>query len=487
MNRISWPFYLILLPLFFVFHGYEENYALVPAGSALWILAIYLLGTIAISALLWVYFRNWSKAFFMTFFLVAYYFFFGSIHDFLKSHFENSFITRYTWLLGISFLLFIAGSILLKRSGKNFSKAFTYLNILLALFIVVDLVQFGIKLYSPGVKAESLAVKSCDSTNVPHPDIYLIVADEYAGQKELLDLFNFDNKVFHDSLMARGLFVAKESSSNYNYTLYSMASILNMEYLSLSQERIDKASPPFAYQEIFNSKVISYFKGLGYRFYNHTYFDFKGNFTESANSFVPSRTTLITSQTLSSRIEKELWHPTVSRLHWDWALKKKKYENMHYNNELIASTSRISSDRNLQPKFVYTHLEMPHYPYYYNSDGGEYPFEVLDTVTISNKEHYLGYLQYANKVLLNLVDTIMKNSVHPPVIILMSDHGYRRLTPKKDPALRFSNLFSIYLPNGNYAKVADTMSAVNVFRTVLNNQFCQDLPMLPHRSISIEF
>jgi len=87
-------------------------------------------------------------------------------------------------------------------------------------------------------------------------------------------------------------------------------------------------------------------------------------------------------------------------------------------------------------------------------------------------------LKYSNRKLLELIDHIRKNSPRPPVIILMSDHGFRQLPEGSDQKYYFMNLNAVYLPNGNYAGFYDGMSNVNQFRVILNSQFNQKLPLL---------
>jgi hypothetical protein len=132
------------------------------------------------------------------------------------------------------------------------------------------------------------------------------------------------------------------------------------------------------------------------------------------------------------------------------------------------------------PKFIYTHLALPHHPYYYDSSGTK---SLYDSVTLSypgGKNNYLQYLLYSNKKLLSLIDFIRKNNPTPPIIILMSDHGYRKFekTEKVDSKYYFMNLNTVFVPNGNYAGFYDGMSNVNQFRVILNSEFGQKLPLL---------
>ena len=124
---------------------------------------------------------------------------------------------------------------------------------------------------------------------------------------------------------------------------------------------------------------------------------------------------------------------------------------------------------------------MPHYPYYFDKDGRPYPLKgLVEDATYFSKERYLQYLQYSNAKLLELVDQIQSKSSRPPVILLMSDHGFRefREEEKVDHKYQFMNINAVYLPSKNYDGFYKGMSMVNQFRLVFNKEFKQKLPLL---------
>ena len=97
-----------------------------------------------------------------------------------------------------------------------------------------------------------------------------------------------------------------------------------------------------------------------------------------------------------------------------------------------------------------------------------------------DKKAYIEYLVYFNKKLLELADYIKTNSTHPPIIIFMSDHGFRQFEAgeKIDNLYQFMNINAVFMPDGNYSGFYDGMSNVNQFRVILNSQFGQQLPIL---------
>ncbi len=62
---------------------------------------------------------------------------------------------------------------------------------------------------------------------------------------------------------------------------------------------------------------------------------------------------------------------------------------------------------------------------------------------------------------------------------MMSDHGFRSIAGKQFPKhLRLNNICKVYFPNSNYYKMPDTITNVNFFRFLFNNQFNQNFSFL---------
>ena len=93
---------------------------------------------------------------------------------------------------------------------------------------------------------------------------------------------------------------------------------------------------------------------------------------------------------------------------------------------------------------------IPHHPYYFDSNGDSLPLKKLLLFKNTNSDDYIEYLKYGNKKILQLVDQILANSPTPPVIMLLSDHGFRHPAKNIDRKYDFMNLNAIYLPGKNY-------------------------------------
>jgi hypothetical protein len=480
----QYPLFLYLLPVFFVLHGFTENYDFVPVKDAALLALIYLGASIILLLLFRLFYKNRVKAAFIAFLLMAYYFFFGSIQDSLRHLFPGSWITRYIFILPVSFCIVILAIIFLKKRKRPLHRAVLYLNFLFLLLVMIDVAWLAGRMVKKNKVAalpkEFTACNECDK-----PDVYIIVADEYAGNAELKDIFHFDNTPFLKQLEERGFHIIPNSASNYNYTPYSMASTLNMDYLDLNRTG-KQPLLTYTYETIRDNKLLQFLQYHQYRFYNYSIFDFKGQPAHTRETFLPVKTRLITGQTLLSRLNKELRFNLVTRFNSKKELKKLTYANRQNNKTLLELTATIASKKTADPKFVLTHVMMPHYPYYFDKDGGEFPFETLTEGNQYNQHNYIEYLQYSNKKLLELIDTISKNSTSPPVIILMGDHGFRHFDKQVDTKYFFCNLVAVHLPGKNYSAFNDNLTNVNLLRTMLNTTFHQQLPYLKDTAIIME-
>ena len=140
------PFFLFLLPVFFVLHGFMQNYDFVPVKDALLLTGMYTGFALFFSLLFWLLFKNFIQANLAALFIMGFHFFFGSIHDFLKNAAPGSVITKYSFLIPAAFVLLVLFVIFLKTRKKPLLKTAGYLNLLFLILIAFDIVMLGIKM-----------------------------------------------------------------------------------------------------------------------------------------------------------------------------------------------------------------------------------------------------------------------------------------------------------------------------------------------------
>lgn len=448
------------------------------------LLLVYLASTTALLLLAWLVFRNWNKAGLMAFSLMAIHFFFGALQDWLKQSLPGSFPARYSFLLPILLVLVVALFIVLKKKKTSFPRTARYLNLMLLVLVAIET---GWLLFSstqpyPGQSLPG-GFTRCDTCS--RPDIYVILADEYAGEKQLREQFSFDNSSFLQALNQRGFHTVAHSKSNYNFTPYSIASILDMNYLG--NEKLEKRQLLHqTYERTRNNNLLRFLQANGYAFHNLSLLDYKGQPARVDETFLPVRTRLITAQTLLSRINKDLRFNLVTRFRSKDEARRLTYRSLRNNRSLINDTKDLAGRASTQPRFILTHLMMPHYPYYFDRNGSPYPYAQVVEGNQHRANHYIEYLQYSNKIFLDLIDHIQAGSKQPPIIVFLSDHGFRHFRTPVDPSWYFYNHVSLFIPGSDYASFPDSLSGVNIFRALLNDSFGQHLNYLEDTSYIME-
>ena len=473
----SKPYFLFLLPAFFMLHSLGENFAPVLVKTAILQTLFYSGIALVLAILFYLLFRNTLKAALAVIFIMSCNFFFGSVYDFLKTQLGQSFLIKFSVIIPVMLLAILLVILYLKKSKRLFLRTAGYLNLLLLLLILIDAGALAVKLINskgPGVTNLSGDLIKCDTCT--KPDIYLIIADEYAGKTQLKDLFSFDNSAFENELQTRGFHIVNNSSSNYNATVYSMASLLNMDYIKNSNKPgvINHQDMLRSRSLVRKNNLVTFLSQNGYQVYNYSFFDLADKKKAVHNIFFSTYKSLLTNQTFVNRFIFHFGARFASRQ----KITDVKKNNLYNDIKIETLTRNTVLLKTSQPKFVYTHLKKPHHPYFFDSKGNEVPVDSLTDEFTMDKRAYIEYLQYSNKMLLDLVDFIKKKSAMPPVIMLLGDHGFRQLTGNVDKKYHFMNLNAVYFPNGNYAGFYDGMTNVNQFRVTLNSIFGQKLPLL---------
>lgn len=165
----SKPFFIVLLPLFFVFHGFTEHYNFISSRDASFLLTLYLTGMLIVTSVSWLFYRNLIKASVISFYLMAIFFFFGSIQDLLRKHFAGSFFSRYSFILPLFLLLLILSISWVKKTKSSLLRLTLYLNILLLVLCGIDVLWLGERILvqgrKPGINFSDTNLVACRSCN----------------------------------------------------------------------------------------------------------------------------------------------------------------------------------------------------------------------------------------------------------------------------------------------------------------------------------
>jgi hypothetical protein len=309
------------------------------------------------------------------------------------------------------------------------------------------------------------------------PDIYYIILDAYGRADVLQDVTGYDNSSFLNSLRQRGFYVAECSQSNYAYTEFSLASSLNYDYLDnlnvshARSERIAllKHNAVRSFLEANGYTIVAFPTGWAYTEWKDAdrYIDFENPVT----SLTEFETLLLDTTALRAFYDLQSLNPGEAS-HKD--LRRLRVLSLLDNLKKLPGTGG--------DLFVFAHMVVPHPPYTFAANGDVPAFEGRGSSSEENAAAYVEQLKFVNKEVLEVVDTLLRDSDAPPVIIIQGDHGplpdIGVEGPRKLPILNAYYLPGIAADQALYASI----TPVNSFRVVLSSYFGQDLPRLEDQS-----
>jgi hypothetical protein len=482
------PLHTVLLPVYFIFGIYVRFQGLLNTRELLWAF-IKVTGAVLILFILLAFFcKNKIKAAILATITGIFYLFFGDIKNAFGNISPISFISSYRFLLPLMLILLVVVFIKVIR-GRSTAMANLFLNLLFFIYIISDVISLLAK-----NRKGDVSNLVFDSKPVPlnsAPDIYYILMDSYPSSGYQREVLGVDHNSLDTILQSKGFWVQTDPRSNYNSTAFSMSSVFNMEYINWMEG--SRAKPHHfnrATNTIYNSVVIEWLQQWRYALINLSVFDLPGHPALEKERFLSATTTgLIFYNTLWQRLKSDLLPALFPSYHRQLiAAHREEQKNVlerfrRYNKMLVDSLYRLK--RTDQPRFVYAHLEMPHFPYFYDSSGRAYADEqVYSGTMITDKNRFRNYIGYTNHVIGQLLDQLLLQTGGKAIIILQSDHGINDIPGSKREDV-FRNYSAFYFPGKDYYLLYKGMSNVNTFRVVFNKYFGQRLPLLKDSSVYI--
>lgn len=363
------------------------------------------------------------------------------------------------------------------------------LNLVASLLLVVVIVN-GIAAGAIGLPRIDLRVAS--QTAAPNaPDIYVILLDSYPRADELAVKFGVDNEPFLTALEDRGFQVGTRSRSNYSDTSLTLVSMLSMRMA----HRIPALRPMFTEPDnrMFtepDKKLRLVQRQLGESFealeklrgYGYEITAISPSIGQvgirSADRHdaagIDEFTLHLASVTAIGQVIDE-FAPEL----WFDAFRHRSMESLDVLHGLAAGTAQ-------RPRFVLTHLLLPHAPFVFGREGEPRPappcapdcspFDPPGPLT-ADMPAYWEQILYTNRLVLTAIDDILSVSRAPPVIIVMSDHGSRFFGAPENT----HSLWAAHTP-GKQAVFPDDGTPVNLFPRLLNAYFDAGLPLVQERT-----
>lgn len=491
------PFFLITVPLFIVIHiekDYREliNYQFVYSEILQLFIApfiCYLLSCLV--------FRNQQKRLLFCFVLILIFFFFADVKDTLFKSFNESFISRYSFLLPAIVLIIILSFLIIRRRQPPFNRIFFFINSLFLLFIVTDIVSLPFanvsKLKNDTYHDSNLVEKYLPSGAAIKPDIYYLVFDSYTSSATLRSDFNYDNSRTDSFLLNKGFYIARNATSNYNFTVHSIGSSLNISYLKkvTPYKKIYLKDYLYVIAGIYDNNLFPILEKEGYTIINHSIFDFKNHPSTIPHYNVWRLDFLYSRHNILKKINLEIgW---MFRKNFAWLLPaNNQYENYSIAKQVHDSLSIEALEKTVlekidKPRFVYLHIETPHAPYVLDSTGQRHAKRSWPLPLEVEKNDYVSQLAYSNTFIQKIVTSIFEKNNRPFVIILQGDHGFRFNDGPVERKKEFNVMSAVYFPDKDYHSLNDSMNNINTFRIVLNKSFNQNFNLLKDSSIYIDY
>jgi hypothetical protein len=330
------------------------------------------------------------------------------------------------------------------------------------------------------------------ASNVPAPDIYIVVLDEYASDGVLREQFGYDNSAFQDSLRELGFTIPPMVHANYTQTRLSLASMLNFAHVTSLEDELgpDATDVSLLAYLIENNRTVRFLKRRGYRFVHFPSTWFSATLSNSQADEVYQIPSEMSVRRLLTRSElrRVLWGQSLLRL----------FGNITAPGDpahLLGTFRGLEHvRRDGRPLVVFAHVMAPHEPYVLDELCQARPpiFSVDSAPTPETRAAYVAQLECVNALTLRFVRSVLARaarSSRQAVIVLQGDHGTSTTNPFGSPYTlpdvaslreRFGVFGAYYVP-GAEREYAKPLTVANVMRNVLASRFGVDAPPVPDK------
>ena len=316
------------------------------------------------------------------------------------------------------------------------------------------------------------------------PDIYYLVLDGMGRADVLERLYGVRVGEALASLASSGVQLPPRARSNYAQTQLSLASALNMQYLSeLTSVMGDALDRRPVNRLITNAGVVKLLKRYGYEIV------VVGPLSTITAQNVDIDRCLCSLPDGPTELEYSLLSITPARGGY-----LDRAGIAAHGRQVRRAFDQIETVSSARPMFVISHIVSPHPPFALAGDGSiratadRFTYHDGDGYPGSRAEYVAGYSAQAVYVLdrtVRLVKNLIDRTPHS-VIVIHGDHG---------PGLGLVNtdvfrtdswerlaIFSAYYSGGRSLDVPEDMSPVNALRWAVNAGLGGSLELLPNRS-----
>ncbi len=462
----SGPWPIPLLVFAHLLNIFSNHYPTVPMPDLLQQTLIYGSGGMLAAWILRYFFFAWTKPNSILLILLLFEFYFSPAHKSWKSLIGESFWSSYSLLLPILFLCILLSVYLAVRKPR-----YRFVNLITTFSIWMILVSVGQLLWSASSERSVTAAPDFRAID-KKPDIVLILLDEYAGSSSLRSFFQFDNRDFTEQMQSLGFQEVQGSSSLYNATVFSMASLFDMQPLNLPGNHVSNLENwRKGVQRINRNRWTNFLNTNGYTIHNASIFPFNDQpaFEDIFHFHIVGAARLHHFNT-SQTIYRDLAYHIYTQNLFGQSKKTFLQKMIRDLNDFLRSQTEEVVRNSPGPDFHYIHLFLPHDPYLMNENGEDVPVEVA--LNPLNKQAYLNYLKYTNKRVLMMLRSMKQNN-EETIFIVLSDHGWKNMRTPSPDGIEFNTILFV---KGLDRPLPDSVQMPNILPHVLEQLYDSTFP-----------
>jgi hypothetical protein len=325
---------------------------------------------------------------------------------------------------------------------------------------------------------------SATTADASLPNIYLILLDGYPRADVLREDFGVDNGDFRSSLEELGLSISDESHSNYTFTLLTLSSLFQGDYITLADpdgEALTQARVRTDFDEAtLRGDAVLALRAVGYEIAASAE-GFEHVSMRAAADYFMERPQLTD---IDARLLRSTWLLDLPFVPRDWLIADQRSRISGIFDDAITF---VGLERD-HPVLALVHVPSPHAPVVFGQDGGPVPWgsrqfgaAFAEEYGVSQEVFLMVYghqIDYLNERTLELVTHIRRTDPDAAVVVF-SDHGTAPL-PWSDPRTLLPNLMAAYFPDDPPSD-EELNTPLRLMRAILRRYAGMDLPNLPDR------
>ena len=396
------------------------------------------------------------------------------------------FVQQAAWAAAIVVAIVLAFR-LSRRSLEQLGGALTWIAAILIAVTLVQIVPY--QLTSTSSTSDSAEEPGfATTTDAPKRDVYWFIFDRYGSDRALDLLYGIDNDLT-PWLREQGFRVLDNAHPNYVRTNLSVATSSQMTHI-LDMPGVpgpDETSQQFLTAMTKSSAVVRQFKALGYRSFNiGSWFSAtRSSPLADVNLHTPAPDEFTASLIEASAVPAILRAVGAGTL----SVRTRHWENNQYG---LAAVAGVMDEPG--PKFVFTHILLPHPPYVHASDGHFLTDEEMqgrDGETL-----FRDQLTYTNTRIREIIGGLLDlPEDRRPIIILQADEGpetpeYRKTrrttwdwekASTEDLEIKFGILNAWYVPGDRQVGLYPELTSINTFPLMFRDYFGLDYSLREDR------